>query len=316
VAAAAGVLYAASWCGRPAVVFPLRDRMGAVVGAESRYVDGRDQPKARTGGEKRLGVFATPGALVAEPVVVVEAPIDALSLAAAGMPALALGGTSAPDWLARAVAFRRVSLGLDADEAGDRAAPALAVELGSLGAVLERWRPVGVKDWNDALRAHGAAALAAALGAPASGAVDTGAEAAPVPEEEDDLLFADPEVDPDTHEGELDPFVEHLVEADGPPDPALWDEVLARAWARDGPDPAACTRGWSASVRSAAPCSSATGGCGSDRGWTSPAAAGLDQRSGRPTTRRTSPRMRRRSIPSSLRRSANSTATGAPAPPE
>ena len=55
--------YAASWCGRPAVVFPLRDRAGAVVAADGRYVDDGDRPKARTGGEKRLGVFATPGAL-------------------------------------------------------------------------------------------------------------------------------------------------------------------------------------------------------------------------------------------------------------
>jgi hypothetical protein len=232
VAAAAGALYAASWCGRPAVVFPLRDRAGAVVAADGRYVDGRDQPKARTGGEKRLGVFATPGALAAEPVAVVEAPIDALSLAAAGMPAVALGGTSAPDWLARAVAFRRVALGLDADEAGDRAGPALAAQLGSLGAVVERWRPVGAKDWNDALRAHGARALAAALGTS-----DPAAAVEPVLENEAAALFADPDADVEGSRGELDDFVAHLVDAEGPPDPALWEEVLARARGRDGDDP-------------------------------------------------------------------------------
>jgi hypothetical protein len=33
----------------------------------------------------------------------------------------------------------------------------------------------------------------------------------------------DLEADPDDHEGELDPFVEYLVDAEGPPDPALWD---------------------------------------------------------------------------------------------
>lgn len=73
------------------------------------------------------------------------------------MSAVALGGTSAPSWLARAVAFKRVALGLDADAACDRG-PVLAAQLGSLGAVVERWRPVGVKDWNDALCAYGAAA--------------------------------------------------------------------------------------------------------------------------------------------------------------
>jgi hypothetical protein len=230
VAAAAGVLYARRWCGRPAVVFPLRDPAGAVVAADGRYVDGRTGPKARTGGEKRLGVFATPGAFDAEQVAVVEAPICALSLASAGMPALALGGTSAPGWLARALAFKRIGLGLDADAAGDRAAPALAAQLGSLGAVVERWRPVGVKDWNDALRAHGRGALAAALGVPDP-------TAGPAPRVDDAPPSGDLEADVENPDGELDSFVEHLVDAEGPPDPVVWDEVLARAWARDGEDP-------------------------------------------------------------------------------
>jgi hypothetical protein len=238
VAVAAGVLYAASWCGRPAVVFPLRDRSGAVVAADGRYVDDGDRPKARTGGEKRLGVFATPGALEAEVVAVVEAPICALSLASAAMPALALGGTSAPDWLARAVAFKRVALGLDADETGDRAAAGVAAQLGSLGAVVERWRPVGVKDWNDALRAHGRTALMAALGVTDPAALLANQDV--VDESPDDveaLLFADLEAEAPSPEDELDGFVAHLVAAEGPPDPALWDEVLARAWERDGGAP-------------------------------------------------------------------------------
>ena len=109
--------------------FPIRARRGELVAAGGRYIDGGETPKARAGGSKGDGVFVTPGALEAETVVVVEGPLDALSLAAAGVPALALWGTSATDWLASAVAFRRVALALDADEAGEGAVAKLAAAL-------------------------------------------------------------------------------------------------------------------------------------------------------------------------------------------
>lgn len=163
VAAAAGVRYAASWAGHPAVVFPVADRAGGVRAAQGRYLRDDVSPTKRTGGPSKLGVFATPGALEAETIVVVEAPIDALSLHVAGVPAVALLGTNAADWLAAAVAFKRVALALDADAAGEEKVAALAARLGAFGATVERWRPAGVKDWNDALRQHGAVALRAAL---------------------------------------------------------------------------------------------------------------------------------------------------------
>jgi len=151
LATAAGVLYAPDWYGRPAVVFPIRDRAGELVAAQGRYIDGGEQPKARTLGDLKRGVFATPGALEAATLTVVEAPIDALSLAVAGIPAFALCGTNAPDWLAVAAAFRRVHLGFDADGAGDAAAAALWPRLESLGARVERFRPWNLKDWNELL---------------------------------------------------------------------------------------------------------------------------------------------------------------------
>jgi DNA primase len=133
-----------------------------LIAAQGRFVDGRDNPKAITYGPKKYGVFLTPGALgrmEGAPLIVTEAPIDALSLAAVGFPALALCGTSGPPWLHRAGAFRRVMLAFDADEAGDRAAHELAPDLETFGARCSRLRPEGGKDWNEILCTIGAPAL-------------------------------------------------------------------------------------------------------------------------------------------------------------
>jgi hypothetical protein len=161
-AAAAGARFARGWYGGPAVVFPLCDREGRVVAASGRYVDAR-RPKTRVVGDRKLGVFAPPGAWDAptDPadgtgaLVVVEGPADALSLAECEVPAVALVGTVAPAWLPRAAAFRRVVVALDADAAGDAAAERLLRELAPFARSVERLRPPAGKDWNDALLAMG-----------------------------------------------------------------------------------------------------------------------------------------------------------------
>ena len=128
-----------------------------------RYTDGRADPKTRTAGSKRLGLFVTPGALEADPITVTEAPVDALSVALCGVPAVALDGTAAPAWLAAACAFRRVVMALDADDRGDAAAVEIGAELTALGATVERWRPAGAKDWNALLVQNGAETLGSNL---------------------------------------------------------------------------------------------------------------------------------------------------------
>lgn len=155
LAAAAGVRYSSAWYGRPAVLFPLHDQAGQLMAVNGRHTDS-GSPKAHTGGDRRLGVFATPGALRSDLLVITEAPLDALSLAMCGLPAIALCGTSWPEWLPAAAAFRQVLVALDADAAGDKAAGALRAALLAFGARVERLRPAdAAKDWNGVLQDYG-----------------------------------------------------------------------------------------------------------------------------------------------------------------
>lgn len=172
---AAGVRFARDFYGRAAVVFPIRDRASTLVAAQGRYLDACDNPKARTTGHKRDGVFHAPVCLNGRAfapldkstpaIIICEAPIDALSIASAGYPAIALCGTTGPDWLHLACGFRRVLLAFDGDAAGDKAAGELSGVLSTFGASCERMRPENGKDFNEMLCNSGAAALCEYLAA-------------------------------------------------------------------------------------------------------------------------------------------------------
>lgn len=150
----AGVLFTLSCYGRPGVVFPMHDRAGLLVAVNVRHTDGRTDPKTHSVGDRSLGVFATPGALAVDaPLVIVEGPMDALSLATCDVPAIALACTRAPHWLRTAAAFRHVLVALDADSEGDEKAELLASELAPSARRVDRLRPPMGKDWNDALMA-------------------------------------------------------------------------------------------------------------------------------------------------------------------
>lgn len=148
------------------VVFPLVDRQGETVAISARAIDAVFlEPMVDTRGERSAGVFATPGALDDRVLIIVEAPIDALTLHEAGFPSIALCGTSWPDWLPLAAAFKTVFLATDADGAGDRAALALERAL-SFGSRCYRLRPFVTKDWNEELQRLGADQLHADVVAP------------------------------------------------------------------------------------------------------------------------------------------------------
>ena len=157
IAQAAGTKFSRNWLGRPAVVFPIRDAQGKLVAAQGRYCDGREDPKTRTVGPKKEGAFFTSdfwneirrGA----PIIITEAPIDALSIAMCGFPTLALCGKSgAPSWLARHCAFQTVWLAFDADDAGEKGAMKLGNQLSLFGAKPKRLLPHRAKDWNEVLQ--------------------------------------------------------------------------------------------------------------------------------------------------------------------
>jgi hypothetical protein len=150
----AGVRFGLSY-GQPAVWFPVRDLEGTLVAVQACHI--ADGAK-RTYGPKKLGVYATPGALTAHPTVLVEAPIDALSLAACGLPAIALIGCDMCDWLPKLLAKQAQTLGsryvlvaTDNDEAGDAAVTKWVYALAYYGAKYERLRP-SEKDWNDLIQ--------------------------------------------------------------------------------------------------------------------------------------------------------------------
>lgn len=194
--------YASTW-GKigEAVVFPIIGEDGKAVAANGRSLTGKTN---RTYGPKSEGVFCTPGALEADPVAIVEAPIDALSLAAAGLPAVAICGCSGlPSWLAKELArpaadtpaghSRTVYLAFDNDKAGETAAARTGPSLPLVRT--SRLRPQ-LKDWNEDLtkcgigsvrdwlsefcgRVHGADVTTAKLPAPSG----TNQEIAPDPVE-------------------------------------------------------------------------------------------------------------------------------------
>jgi hypothetical protein len=144
--------------GRAAVLGRLVGPDGALRAVHGRYLhNAADQGKMLTVGQPG-GVFATRGGLDADPLILVEGLFDALSLAAAGLPAVATIGRWV-DWLAAAPAGRDVWLAFDANRPGERWVKAWAQAL--CGGRLYRLRPPGGRgDWNSAARRIGAAELA------------------------------------------------------------------------------------------------------------------------------------------------------------
>jgi hypothetical protein len=161
--------YLEDWFGHRAVVFFLRGALkGFDVAAHGRMIDDTAKPNKRSAGDIRAGAYWTPGAYrayvaePAEPLIITEAPIDALSLAAAGMTAIALCGVALREWAPEAFAGKRVLLAFDADKAGDDAAEEWKAAL-RFGTYAKRLRPEGGeggKDWNAMLMAHGPDGLA------------------------------------------------------------------------------------------------------------------------------------------------------------
>lgn len=154
---AAGLVYADA---RRNAVFVARDAGGRTTGAEivgTRRVEGRRGFKGMaTGSRKTRGAFWLE-AKGGEPAsaLLVESAVDALSVLTRPPPGpghalvVSTAGvcTAVPQWL-DAFGLTRIDCGFDADDAGDRAADALAQR----DIRVWRLRPEGAKDWNAILQ--------------------------------------------------------------------------------------------------------------------------------------------------------------------
>lgn len=159
--------YHPNWLhGGAAVLFPLYDAQGALVAAQGRYLHPVDDtPKVKSVGTVKQGAFLTPHALDGRRMLITEAPIDAMTLALAGYPALATcGAKNLPAWLPGACRGHRVLIAFDPDDGGEDGADALCAALIAAGVYSERLSPP-VDDWNAYLCRHGLAALQQALAA-------------------------------------------------------------------------------------------------------------------------------------------------------
>jgi hypothetical protein len=148
-----------AWYGSgPAVLFVVCDASKAVVAVHGRYLRPDASPRMKSAGPVSQGVFQTPDALSNPVLIICEAPIDALSLAVCGLPAIATcGAGNIPDWLPDlAKTKKKVLIAFDHDEGGNKGANKLSTALKSVGVHPYRLYPKTGEDWNDYLQNNGA----------------------------------------------------------------------------------------------------------------------------------------------------------------
>lgn len=141
----------------PAITFPVFNKDGILMAVNMRYLSDGHEPKMRFIGEASGGFFLPDSTIKNAHVIwLVESPIDALTLVAAGCPAIAFLSASMVktfpfSWLNDR---QRLMILADADEAGQKAAATLyhrAISA-AVSAQMVEW-PDEHKDPNDALKA-------------------------------------------------------------------------------------------------------------------------------------------------------------------
>ncbi|MBF0108029.1 MAG: toprim domain-containing protein [Magnetococcales bacterium] len=141
----------------PAVTFPVVNKDGVVTAVNMRYLEEGHEPKMRFLGEASGGFFIPDLAIRKAPIIwLVESPIDALTLTAAGCPAMAflsvsMAGAFPFSWLKD---HQRLMILADNDPPGMKAAATLYHRAIS-GGVTVQWVEwiQDFKDPNDALQA-------------------------------------------------------------------------------------------------------------------------------------------------------------------
>lgn len=156
------------------VVFPIYDVNGNLVAFHGRAIDSEHIGSAKiTRGDKSQGLFLTARDALDAPIFAVcEGAADAMSLAMCGISAVAMTGTTPPDWLYRKAAFKSVLLATDADESGDKSALKMKNEMQLRASKTFRLRSKNAKDWSEVLEKIGVIEMRKIMSAFAYGAGD------------------------------------------------------------------------------------------------------------------------------------------------
>lgn len=114
------------------ITIPIRGRDGALRGVLRYDPFGRRDPKMLAVPGTRLGLIPHPARESSDRVVLVEGPPDMVAARSSGLPAIAIPGTSAwqPSW-AKLLAGRHITIVMDSDTPGRRAAGEIATALGA-----------------------------------------------------------------------------------------------------------------------------------------------------------------------------------------
>ncbi len=109
------------------ITIPIRNARGHLRGILRYDPFGRHEPKMRAIPGTRLGLIPHPATDPSNHIILVEGPPDMIAARSAGLPAIAIPGTSAwrPGW-AQLLATRHVTVVMDCDAPGRRAANEIA----------------------------------------------------------------------------------------------------------------------------------------------------------------------------------------------
>lgn len=134
----------------PTLAFGMRDERGEIVAVQGRATIPNTVTAHVACGRKGRGVYST-GPFGVGTVAITESPLDALSLFACGIKAIATAGTSFPTWLPASLRLAKaVLIATDADMAGEAFALRFLQALDQAGVHAERvlrFRP-NAKDVN------------------------------------------------------------------------------------------------------------------------------------------------------------------------
>lgn len=120
------------------ITIPVRNAQGLLRGVLRYDPFGRRDPKMRSVPGTRLGLVPHPACEPSQHIVLVEGPPDLIAARSCGLPAIARPGTSAwkPSW-AELLAGRRITIVMDCDAPGRRAASEIATSLGPAANAVE-----------------------------------------------------------------------------------------------------------------------------------------------------------------------------------